>query len=407
MTQGDRPAEPLWEDTAARAAEGDREAGGRPVKVVFTCERHAAQGARGYLREDRPNLVVIPLTCIAMAHPDLAEKALAAGATQVHFVGCPPEDCVNREGNVFMQQRLERKRLPRAVREFGSAGLVSDWLPPDDFRRALAAKTHQTAATAYALTVSIDNWRRLLPVGALLAAVMVATVLLSRVPYAASAGDQARIEIFLGHRGGSPVVGNEAGAGAPSTPAPAGAAGPVRVLLEVDGRSVFDKHYPLSAQGSVQTFAPVAVAPGQRQLRLSLADPALGAQPIILLDQAVTLASRQIVPLQINDAHRGGDPAAGEKLLNETRGGTGTGCRICHSLQPGVKLVGPSLAGIGTQAATRVPYLSAEAYLRQSLTEPDAFVVEGYRRGQMPPDYLARLNLDQLEDLVAYLLTLR
>ena len=93
--------------------------------------------------------------------------------------------------------------------------------------------------------------------------------------------------------------------------------------------------------------------------------------------------------------------------IAETRGGTGTGCRICHSLQPGVKLVGPSLAGIGTQAATRVPHLSAEAYLRQSLTEPDAHVVEGYRRGQMPPDYLSRLSQDQLEDLVAYLLTLR
>jgi len=34
-------------------------------------------------------------------------------------------------------------------------------------------------------------------------------------------------------------------------------------------------------------------------------------------------------------------------------------------------------------------------------------VVEGYRRGQMPPDYLSRLNQDQLEDFVAYLLALR
>ena len=38
------------------------------------------------------------------------------------------------------------------------------------------------------------------------------------------------------------------------------------------------------------------------------------------------------------------------KLFNETRGGAGAGCRICLSLQPGVKLVGPSLAGIGAQS---------------------------------------------------------
>ena len=88
------------------------------------------------------------------------------------------------------------------------------------------------------------------------------------------------------------------------------------------------------------------------------------------------------------------------KLFNETREGAGTGCRICYSLQPGVRLVGSSLAGIGPRAA-RVPGLSAEAYLRQSLTEPDAHVVEGYRRAQMPPDYLSRLNQDQLEDFEA------
>ena len=240
----------------------------------------------------------------------------------------------------------------------------------------------------------------MLPVGALLVAVMIVTVLLSRVPYVAYADDQARIEIFLAHRSGSPIAGHEADAGA-------GAAGPIRLLLEVDGRSVFDKRLPLDAQGRVQTYVQVPVASGERALRLSLADPALGDQPVVLLDQAATLTPRQIVPVQIKDAHLGGDPKAGEKLFNETRGGAGTGCRICHSLQPGVKLVGPSLAGIGAQAATRVPGLSAEAYLRQSLTEPDAHVVEGYRRGQMPPDYLSRLNQDQLEDLVAYLLSLR
>ena len=332
-----------------------------------------------------------------MAHPDLAAKALAAGAAEVQFVGCPAEDCANREGNVFMQQRLERKRLPRAGHELDGA---SDWLPPDDFGRALTAKTHQTGATAYDFVVFAENWRRLLPVGALLVAVMAVTVLLSRVPYAAYADNQARIEIFLAHRSGAPIAGYEADA-------IAGAAGPIRLLLEVDGRSMLDKHFPLDAQGGVQTYAQVPVASGERRLRLTLADPALGVQPVVLLDQAVTLTPRQIAPLQIKDAHFGGDPKAGEKLFNEARGGAGTGCRICHSLQAGVKLVGPSLAGIGAQAATRVPGLSAEAYLRQSLTEPDAHVVEGYRRGQMPPDYLSRLNQDQLEDLVAYLLSLR
>ena len=419
MTLGDRLAQPLWEQTAARVAEGYR-GGGRAVKVVFTCERHTAQGAREYVGSrpsrfsetskvfgaDDLRLVVIPVTCIAMAHPDFAAKALAAGAAEVQFVGCPPEDCANREGNVFMQQRLERKRLPRAGQELDAAATAgtaaaSDWLPPDDFGRALAAKTHQTAATAYDLVVSRDNWRRLLPVGALLAAVMIATVLLSRVPYAAYAGDQARIEIFLAHRSGAPIAGHEADAGA-------GAAGPIRLLLEVDGRAVLDKHFPLGAQAGVQTYAQVPVASGERGLRLSLADPALGAQPVVLLDQTATLTPRQIVPVQIKDAHLGGDPKAGEKLFNENA--RGRRHRLPHlPLAPARDQAGRAIAGghrgAGRDAACRVCLL--KPYLRQSLTEPDAHVVEGYRRGQMPPDYLSRLNQDQLEDLVAYLLSLR
>jgi hypothetical protein len=165
---------------------------------------------------------------------------------------------------------------------------------------------------AYDFVVSRENWRRLLPVGALLVAVMIVTVFLSRVPYVAYADDQARIEIFLAHRSGSPIAGHEADAGA-------GAAGPIRLLLEVDGRSVFDKRFPLDAQGRVQTYVQVPVASGERVLRLTLVDPAVGDQPIVLLDQAAALTPRQIVPVQIKDAHLGGDPKAGEKLFNETR----------------------------------------------------------------------------------------
>jgi ferredoxin len=58
--------------------------------------------------------------------------------------------------------------------------------------------------------------------------------------------------------------------------------------------------------------------------RSNLSDPALNPPSVVLLNQAVTLAPRQILPLQIRDAHLGGDLVAGEKLFNETRRGAGT-----------------------------------------------------------------------------------
>ena len=82
------------------------------------------------------------------------------------------------------------------------------------------------------------------------------------------------------------------------------------------------------------------------------------------------------------------------------------GCQICHSLEPGRQLVGPSLAGIASTARSRVPGQSAEEYLRQSIIEPDAYVVEGYRSGQMLPIYEEQLSADEIEALVQFLLTL-
>jgi hypothetical protein len=51
--------------------------------------------------------------------------------------------------------------------------------------------------------------------------------------------------------------------------------------------------------------------------------------------------------------------------------------------------------------------MSAQDYLMQSLIDPDAHVVEGFQPGQMRPDLADALTQQQLDDLVAFLLTLR
>ena len=61
----------------------------------------------------------------------------------------------------------------------------------------------------------------------------------------------------------------------------------------------------------------------------------------------------------------------GEELFNERVVGSNPGCVTCHSLEAGVTLVGPSLAGIEGRAGSTVPGLSAADYVRQSITDPD------------------------------------
>lgn len=79
------------------------------------------------------------------------------------------------------------------------------------------------------------------------------------------------------------------------------------------------------------------------------------------------------------------------------------GCAACHTLSavPGATgNVGPSLDGVGARAASRRPGVSAEAYLRESIQSPNAFVVPGFQP-LMPQLPLAD---DELAALVALLL---
>jgi nitric oxide reductase subunit C len=95
-----------------------------------------------------------------------------------------------------------------------------------------------------------------------------------------------------------------------------------------------------------------------------------------------------------------GDAGGGEQVFT----GEG-GCSACHSLASGVRIVGPSLSGVASRAATLKADYSAEMYLYESVAYPDAYVAEGFQRSIMPAGFKQRLSEQQLADLVAFLMT--
>lgn len=410
LTLGDQPAEPLWETAVTCAAQSNE----KPVKVVFTCERHALQGARSILAnngsylEGNGLIEVVPLTCVGMAHPDLASQALQAGAAEVQFIGCPPEDCANREGNLWLAQRLERERLPKLKKQFIGAPITTDWLPPNDFIQALRDKTHKTLAnarlaTTYDFVLSSANWKAFIPALLLLAVILAGQIWISDLPYNYAGAKQSWVGITMVHSSGAPVRG--VAAVRQLTP---DLDSPTRLVLEVDGQPVLDEVYR-SDRGEPSTaviFEQIDLLPGTYDLQLTMFDRPDHEPGQVLFAETVTLAEGRVLLLNYEDARTGPDPDAGEKLYYETSLGTNAACRICHSLEPGVTLVGPSFAGIAARAATRVPGMTAEEYLYQSITDPDAYVVEGFPASQMVPNLGEILTEEQIADLIAFLMTL-
>ena len=91
----------------------------------------------------------------------------------------------------------------------------------------------------------------------------------------------------------------------------------------------------------------------------------------------------------------------------------GKGCGGCHMIQGldgAAGQVGPELTTVANAAAGRVEGQTAEEYIRTSLMNPGAFLVQECPVGPcaniMPQNYSEQLATQELDHLVTYLLTL-
>jgi len=85
-------------------------------------------------------------------------------------------------------------------------------------------------------------------------------------------------------------------------------------------------------------------------------------------------------------------------------------CRVCHVIgAAGNSLAGPSLNGLAERIETYGLSQSAEAYVHASLVNPAAYLPDSCPTGQcanVMPSYATRLSADELNALVAFLLSL-
>jgi len=119
-----------------------------------------------------------------------------------------------------------------------------------------------------------------------------------------------------------------------------------------------------------------------------------------LLILALLIISAMALSACGGDSGTSDDPAAaGKALFAETIIGTQAGCSTCHSLDADTVIVGPSMAGIGSS--------SDAAAIRESILDPNAVLVDGFPADTMPPVWGDELSDKQVDQLVAYLLSLK
>jgi cytochrome c2 len=102
-----------------------------------------------------------------------------------------------------------------------------------------------------------------------------------------------------------------------------------------------------------------------------------------------------------------GDAAHGQELFETFVEQVSFACNTCHHVDSEDRLIGPGLLNISTRAETRVEGQTAEEYIHNSIVNPSAFVVPDYPDGLMPQVYADIYSEEDIQDIIAYLFTLK
>jgi Fe-S-cluster-containing hydrogenase component 2/mono/diheme cytochrome c family protein len=357
--------------------------GGRPVVIV--CDRHLLGDGHQVLAAELDDPVVVPVRCAGMFNTQAVDELARAGAASVQLVGCAPADCRYGTGNLLASARLDGSRRPHVPRRW--SGLVAeDWVASTELRSALRDPGRHPTADA-----SQPPGGRETMVGAALLVLisMVAVGFATRAPFR-TAEDRAAIRVVVDHEPGAEL---DTGSG-PVAIAP----GPVSLRITIDGSEVSDGILS-SGDGRTVGLVDIDVPPGETEVEVVLA---AGGDEAVLLDDLVDLSGGQRLVVDAGDVPLAPGASEGREVFNSRA----AGCTVCHSVKPGDDGVGPSLAGLATRAGTRVEGLDGAGYIRQSILLPDQYVVDGYPAGQMLPIYMDDLSPEQIDALIAFLLTL-
>jgi ferredoxin/mono/diheme cytochrome c family protein len=345
--------------------------------VVLVCDQH-----RRLRSGDDADLIAV--RCAGVISPTALNGLLNAGAESVQVIGCAPGECVFGVGNQLAEQRMSGKRRPRLpIRSAEHA--TRDFVAPSALTHAIATPgTHLSADPADIPT----NRARLALAGAVVAMSILLVGLATTVVLTVDRPESG-VLVVVHHEPGSVIAGEETPSGSPGTE--------TRLLTRIGDQGVVSRS--VGDGGLVSAVVDIPARNGETYVGVEMIE---GEDRTVIHDEVVDLKAGQRLVLEIKD-----EVDTGVEAGREVFSSSSAGCQVCHSLEPGVEIVGPSLANIGADASSRIPGVSAEGYLRESILEPDAYVLEGYPAGQMLDVYEETLTEQEIDALITYLMSLQ
>lgn len=156
----------------------------------------------------------------------------------------------------------------------------------------------------------------------------------------------------------------------------------------------FDREFTIADIRAVRQFAKIPADPATASF---VTGEPIGTDNLALINE-------EIAAQTADGTITAGDPVAGETTF------TNYGCSGCHGQQNGT---GPAVVGIWTRTQNdqdgRLSQTGFEddpqAYLIQSIVNPNAYVVPGFNAGIMPQNFAERVSYQDLVNILAYLQT--
>jgi len=170
----------------------------------------------------------------------------------------------------------------------------------------------------------------------------------------------------------------------------------------------------LTAIAPTATPLPPTATPTQLPPTATPVPPTATPVPPTATPEPTTVPT--VPPVEVAAAQPSGDPANGQVVFaaqHNMPDGSAWACASCHSVSSDqLRLIGPGLWNVSVRGETAVEGENALEYIHTSIVNPQAHIA-AVREGeppwalQMPMGFGEVLTEDEIQDIIAYLFTLK